>query len=187
MTGRLLLGRFRHKGGPLFRGEALLEGDFLLGLAALDTSKTKDTSQTFQSSSEGSVRLELPLLGLSQDVLLRFYAEGGFVTVQSLPNYWTQRYYGLRLGMDAADVSGRQSYVDIALGYSENLRPRHARLRVVVQLVIPRTQLAVQFKVNYSQGGHSDPTKTDSPVILSGFTSVDFQSLYNLIAGKGSP
>lgn len=123
----------------------------------------------------------------SEEVSLRLYGEGGFVTSQDLPNYWATQYFGLRLGMDAADVSGRQSYADIAWGHSGNLRPTRTRLRVAVQLVIPGTQLVAQFKVNYAPGHHTDPTLTDSPAILSAFTSVDFQSLYRLITGKAGP
>jgi hypothetical protein len=192
MNGRVLVATL--KPGWLFHrrwlmtGPFLLEGDYLLGLAALQHDSTAaDSAETFRKSSEGAVRFEWPLVDFGADVTLRAVWQGGFVTVQNLPNYWVQEYKGFRLGMDAADISGRQSFVELTWGHSDNLRPSSHRWRVVVQLLVPRTQLVFQFGVNYARGQHRDPSTSDSPVILSVFTTQDFQFLYGLLTGKGTP
>ncbi len=184
MNGRLLAFELRPSGPVMFHGPVLMEGEFLLGVAALQhDSAGADSSQTFRQSSEGSIRIELPFVDFGGDVSLRVFLLGGFMTVPSQPNYYVQHYYGLRLGMDAADISGRQSYVEFGTGGSDNLRPSGGRWRITVQLVIPRTPIVFQFGVNYARSNHRDPSTSDSPVILSAFTTQDFQFLYNLISG----
>jgi hypothetical protein len=173
-----------------WQGPLLVEGEFLLGLAALQHDTTKadsaaraDSSQGFRQTSEGYVRIELPLVDFGNEVSLRLFGQGGFVTVQNMPNYWSQQYFGARLGMDAADPSGRQSYIEVAFGRSENLRPVKGRLRVVVQLRVPETPLVFQFNVNYHTH-HDDPLASDNPVMISAYSALDLQDLFRLMGGK---
>jgi len=173
-----------------WQGPFVVEGDFLLGLVALqtdtaDSASAADSTQTFRQSSEGYVRIEFPAVDFGGDVSLRVFAQGGFVTVQSEPDYWAQEYFGMRLGMDAVDLSGRQSFVEIAYGLSENLRPRRGRLRVAVQLRVPDTGFIFQFNVNFRPGtGHRDPFTSDNPVVFAAYSSIDFQQLFTLVGGK---
>jgi len=175
-----------------WQGPFVVEGDFLLGLVALqkdtsaaDSTGTIDSTQVFRQSSEGYVRIELPLVDFGGEVSLRAFAQGGFVTVQSLPNYWVQQYFGLRLGMDAVDPSGRQSFVEIAYGLSENLRPKDRRLRVGVQLRVPDTGLVFQFNVNMRPGsGHLNTFTSDNPIVFSVYNSIDFKQLFSLVSGQ---
>jgi hypothetical protein len=173
-----------------WQGPFVVEGDFLLGLVALqadtaDSAAAADSALVFRQSSEGYVRIELPVVDFGGEVSLRAFAQGGFVTVQSAPNYWSQEYFGLRLGMDAVDLSGRQSFVEIGYGLSENLRPTHRRVRVGVQLRVPSTGLIFQFNVNFRPGaGHRDPLSSDNPVVFSAYSSIDLNQLFSLVSGK---
>ena len=161
----------------LFAGPFLMEGDFLLTVAQVDTNRVAIQQRTFEQAAEGYIRIEFPLIDFGGPLSLRAFRQGGFVTLRNRPPYWEQSYTGLRFGIDAVDVSGRQSYIEIAWGRSDNLNTRGRRRRSVVQLRVPSTEFVFQFVVN--NGGR------DNPVILSIFTPLDLKDIRDIILGKG--
>lgn len=164
-----------------FAGPFLLEGEFLLGLAQVDSSASS-AAGSFAESSEGYTRIEFPLLDFRDNVSLRAFGQGGFITVRGSSEFFLQKFYGLRLGLDATDYSGRQSFIEFALGKSENLRPSGPRRRrVTAQLRAPATPLVFQIVVNYKKRGVPN---VDNPVVLSAFLPFEFQSLYNALTGR---
>ena len=154
-----------------------MEGDFLLTVAQVDTNRVAIQQRTFEQAAEGYIRIEFPLIDFGGPLSLRAFRQGGFVTLRNRPPYWEQSYTGLRFGIDAVDVSGRQSYIEIAWGRSDNLNTRGRRRRSVVQLRVPSTEFVFQFVVN--NGGR------DNPVILSIFTPLDLKDIRDIILGKG--
>jgi len=182
LVARLFSPSVRFMSGPF-----LMEGDFVLGIAGQDTLVPKpdptappDTNLHFQESAEGYVRIEVPVLDFGGPLSLRGFGQGGFVVVRGRREYWEQRFWGFRLGIDAVDVSGRQSFVEIAWGASENLTPVHGRMRVTAQLRVPRTELVFQFGVN--RGAH--PNGGDSPVVFSIYSPLDFGKIRRTILGS---
>jgi hypothetical protein len=176
-----------------FAGPFLMEGDFLLSAVAIDTTSPEslavyDSLQrptrlltSFQRGSEGYVRIEFPLVGFGGPLSLRSYFQGGFVTVRGLPDYYQQYFVGFRLGIDAVDVSGRQSFVEIGWGRSDNLQPNRRRRRVTVQLRVPSTEFVFQFVVNNGRLRRG----WDNPVIMSIYTPLDLRDIRDIILGKG--
>lgn len=162
-------------------GTFLMEGDFVLGVGVLDTSVTTPPALAYRPASEGQVRIEVPLLDLGDPLFLRAFAQGGFVVFEGEPGYWEQRFFGMRLGIDAVDLTGRQSFIEIAWGKSTNIQPTRRRRRVVVQLRVPTTEFVFQIMANQ---GLSD--RGASPVVLSFFTPLDLRQIRDIILGQPS-
>jgi len=180
-------------GGRWLRGAVLVEGDLLLGLAgtpagdtAASPSGDSASAPSFARSAEGNLRIELPLFDLGGDLALRVFGQGGWVTVSGRPDFWLQRYFGWRLGIGQADVSGRQSYVEMGWGFSDNLRPRKTRVHVAVQLRAPGTPLVAQISVNYHGKGRFNPATSDNPVVAAVFAPIDLTRLFATLAGGAS-
>jgi hypothetical protein len=171
----------------LLAGPVLMEGEFLIGVAGVDTSTDTTTNNlAFRQASEGIVRLEFPIVQIGDELSLRYVMDRGFVTIRRQPDFWIQKFYGLRLGIDAADVSGRQSYLEIAWGKSENLDPtaaRGVRRRATVQLRVPHTQLVFQILANF--GPNRQGTRgANNPAIFSVFAPLDLEQIGDLISGN---
>jgi len=182
-------------GGRWLRGAFLMEGEFLLGLAGTQAADSAGAPAgdsaltpppTFARSAEGSIRIEVPLLDLGGDLAVRAFGQGGFVTVSGRPDIWLQQYWGLRLGIDQADVSGRQSYVEVGWGFSDNLRPRRTRSRIAVQLRAPGTPIVVQIAVNYRGAARFNPSTSDNPVVAAVFAPIDLTQLFSTLTGGAS-
>jgi hypothetical protein len=142
------IGRIGVFNTELFRGPIVAEGELLLGLSTLQ--EGIPDSNRYEQATEGNLRFSMPIVDFGRAVAFRGMYEIGSVSIRNSDDLQGEQYIGFRLGLDPADLSGRQSYIELVWGKSENLTPDRRR-RLTVQFRVPTTNIVLQFRNNFAR------------------------------------
>jgi hypothetical protein len=175
------IGRLGFFNSDLFRGPIVAEGELFLGLSTLQEG-VADTNR-YEQATEGNLRLSVPIVDFGRSVALRGLYEVGSISIRDSDELQAERYWGFRLGLDPTDISGRQSYVELAWGKSENLTPDKRR-RLTVQFRVPSTNIVLQFKNNFARGRASGGD-FENTSILSAFVPLEAAEVLRILGLRG--
>jgi len=175
------VGRLHLFNSDLFRGPIIAEGELYLGLSTLQEG-VADTNR-YEQATEGSLRVSVPILDFGRSVALRGQYEVGSVSIRDSDKLQSEHYFGFRLGLEPADISGRQSYIELAWGKSNNLTPE-SRRRLTAQFRIPTTNIVLQFRNNFARGRNTGgPFENTS--ILSAYVPLEASEVLRILGLRG--